>query len=954
MNVLLRRIMPVGAGDQDEDENVGDDLNAEYSFATEYKGPLVGYEIPHVVPVDIERIPTAAAVVNHAFLTDFPVPVVRPILRRVNGGRMCLAGSDFVAARLVEIEKYGSNSVLEDEEGEDCGLDGDLVHRNRRKKILRGDGMDEMSDASGSLKNGKLDARKSSDGSGNTDSLGFSGDTSGSCGLSGSSDVVEVDSLCERKSLDDFVEQLSSSSGGGSLSRSVSLETYSCVDVEEQDHDHDDEEPIHVRKPSVTFLDGEPAGIEIDCFESDSEDGEFCEVRKVPAAERKGKKGSCYRCFKGNRWTNKEVCFVCSAKFCSKCVLKMMGDMSEGRKCIICIGFPINESRRGSLGKPSWLLKRLLTESQLKQVMTYELTSKANQLIPELISVNGRPLTYDEMSILHSCKWPPKGLQPGKYWYDRESGLWGKEGEKPSQIISPHLTVGDEIKPTASNGTTNVLINSRVITKSELLMLQMAGVECEGNPHFWVTEDGSYLEEGQNYVKGKIWDKAGMKLVCALLSLPFPIGMAQTGNEVVDIRVDGERPDQLKKSFYKLLMVGYSKSGTSTLHKQAKILYNVPFSEDERQQFKSLIQFKLYKYLAILLQGRKKFEEESLIEEESKQSASDCDPSGDVQQSDVKTVYTLGGRLEDISNWLVSIMLSGDLEAIFPASTREYSQYVEELWKHAAVKATYKRRSEIEMLPRIASYFLDRAAEISMADYEPSDKDILYAEGLTSSNGISSIEFTFPKSPSDGYLEASYKSDLTTRYQLIRLHTRALGEHCKWVEMFEDIDLVIFCVSLTDYCQLNDDGTNKMQESKKLFESMITQPTLADKQFLLILNKFDLLEETIESFPLTQCDWFSDFNPVISKNSNSKAMNHTNPSLAHRAFTYIAVKFKRLYESIVESDRKLYVSAVTGLEPKSVDDALRYASHILRWQEEKPSFSNNENSSYSIEASSTS
>uniref|UniRef100_A0A7N0TLX5 Uncharacterized protein n=1 Tax=Kalanchoe fedtschenkoi TaxID=63787 RepID=A0A7N0TLX5_KALFE len=308
--------------------------------------------------------------------------------------------------------------------------------------------------------------------------------------------------------------------------------------------------------------------------------------------------------------------------------------------------------------------------------------------------------------------------------------------------------------------------------------------------------------------------------------------------------------------------------------------------------------------------------------------------AGDIQQSDaeIKTIYTLGGRLKEVSNWLVNIMLSGNIEAIFPASTREYAHYVEELWRDPAFKATYKRRNEIEKLPRAASYFLDRAAEISMVDYEPSDRDILFAEGMTSSNGISSMEFPFPISPTDGYLEPPFKNDSSTSYQLIRLHTRALGENCKWIDMFEDIDLVIFCVSLTDYCQLNDDGTNKMLASRKLFERMITHKTLADKQFLLILNKFDLLEEVIECTPLTQCDWFADFNPVISKNSTARTAVYTNPSLAHRAFNYIAVKFKRLYESTVESDRKLYVSAVTGLEPKSVDEALRYARHILNWQ----------------------
>ncbi|CAN8327498.1 unnamed protein product [Cochlearia groenlandica] len=667
-------------------------------------------------------------------------------------------------------------------------------------------------------------------------------------------------------------------------------------------------------------------------------DGES--IAATPKAERKGKKGSCYRCMLGNRFTEKEVCIVCDAKYCYSCVRKAMGAMPEGRKCLTCIGFRIDESKRGSLGKCSRMLKRALTDSELQRVMHAEISCKANQLPSRLIVVNNKPLDEEELFKLQTCSNPPKKLKPGYYWYDKVLGYWGKVGEKPCQIISPHVNIGGNIGENASNGDTEIFINNREITKAELKMLKMVGVQCEGKPHFWVNADGTYREEGQARELGNIWNKKRARIACAFYSLPFPLTSSAVEPK--------DAPSSEQKMINKLLLIGNEKCGATTIYKQARSLYEVPFSEEDRERIKLIIQTNLYMYLAMVLEAHKTSEEEM----SNNQS---YDQTGNTEDEiSAQTVSSISPRLKHFSDWLLKEKEEGNLE-IFPASSRENAQTVADLWRVPAIQATYKRLRDT--LPRNAVYFLERILEISRSEYNPSDMDILQAEGLSSMEGLSCVEFSFPSTNQEDSFESDYQHDPNMKYQLIRLNPRSLGENWKWMEMFEDADLVIFCVPLTDYGEYiqgsDGDLVNKMIVNKQLFESMVTHPSLANKKFLLVLTKFDLLEEKIEDVPLRTCEWFEDFKPLISQNQTSRH----NPPMAQRAFHYIGFQFKRLYDSLVGpfSMRgrtfrpKLFVSQVS-LESESVDNALRYAREILKWHVEETSMYQ-EMSTTSIEAS---
>lgn len=252
----------------------------------------------------------------------------------------------------------------------------------------------------------------------------------------------------------------------------------------------------------------------------------------------------------------------------------------------------------------------------------------------------------------------------------------------------------------------------------------------------------------------------------------------------------------------KLLLLGAGESGKSTIAKQMKILHQDGFSEQERVNFKPVVYANTAQSMIAILKAM-----ESL-------NISFADES---RAEDSKKLRAAAGQMEDID-------LSGDV-----------GESLKVLWADSGIKECYSRSREYQ-LNDSAAYYLDALDRLCDTSYIPTEQDVLRTRVKTT--GIIETKFEFKN----------------LYFTLIDVGGQR-SERKKWIHCFQDVTAIIFCVGMSAYDQLlaEDEETNRMLESLKLFESICNNPFFSKTSMILFLNKKDLFEEKIVKSPLTIC-----------------------------------------------------------------------------------------------------
>ena len=245
----------------------------------------------------------------------------------------------------------------------------------------------------------------------------------------------------------------------------------------------------------------------------------------------------------------------------------------------------------------------------------------------------------------------------------------------------------------------------------------------------------------------------------------------------------------------KLLLLGAGESGKSTIVKQMKIIHGDGYSNEELNNFKTVIHGNLLTSMTEVINATEK----------------------------------LNIQLQHSSNQTHAMDIVKFSSSLKPGSPipSDVGEKMKLLWKDGGYQECLKRAPEYH-LSDSAPYYFQRMKEILDPSYIPNEQDVLRS-----------------RVPTTGIVETTFKSGDKT-YHLCDVGGQR-SERRKWLHCFDDAKAVLFVASLSEYnMTLTEDGTtNRMEESLNLFQAICYNKFFDKASIILFLNKVDLFIEKI-------------------------------------------------------------------------------------------------------------
>ncbi|PIL27649.1 hypothetical protein GSI_10801 [Ganoderma sinense ZZ0214-1] len=155
------------------------------------------------------------------------------------------------------------------------------------------------------------------------------------------------------------------------------------------------------------------------------------------------------------------------------------------------------------------------------------------------------------------------------------------------------------------------------------------------------------------------------------------------------------------------------------------------------------------------------------------------------------------------------------------------------LWRSESVQAGL--REEGVVMREQSGFFLDQAERVANMSYEPTLDDILRARLETL--GVEEHRLVMETTAEAGQHWVFFDVG------------GARGQRASWVPFFEDVHAIIFMCSTAGFNEVlqEDRGINRLLDSFNLWKTICSSKLLTSVQFILLLNKTDILDARLKA-----------------------------------------------------------------------------------------------------------
>ncbi|KAJ7279402.1 G-protein alpha subunit [Mycena rebaudengoi] len=371
----------------------------------------------------------------------------------------------------------------------------------------------------------------------------------------------------------------------------------------------------------------------------------------------------------------------------------------------------------------------------------------------------------------------------------------------------------------------------------------------------------------------------------------------ETSRQIDEALLQAKRLLDKKKQDVKILLLGQSESGKSTVLKNFRLRFTPQYFDSERAAWRVVVLLNLIssvRTIVHVIQSELNSPQFApLVSEPHRQLCMDLAPLLREEDSVNKMISPLHAVSGD-----VFVQPGGEWKTILASSEASHSMAavvlaarddIDTLWSDSAVRELLEKKNI--SLRDGGGYFMDDLARVTVPDYVPTDSDILRARIKTM--GVEEHFFAKESSPGTRGVNDFWIYDVPG----------AKGSRSAWIPFFDMVQAIVFLTPLSFYEVLDEDTkVNRLEDSVVLWKDICSNALLKSCQIILFFNKMDILKAKLRAGLIVK-----EYVPSFGDRPNTYA----------GTTTYFKEKFKAYHKRGSPKPRSFFYYETTAVDTRS-------------------------------------